>query len=167
MSVTVRATLAYGYFLGGSESNWEFQEVYGDDEYEDGYGPKLDWYASNDDEEDNDSFQDQALARLLTAAGFIETDWRAEGYHSRKAEAERRLGVRLERTGYEGGDLLLIARQEEEFGVYVGDVEEIDPAALPSIGNPEADALLTAALQTLGITPKQEKAAWLLTVHQG
>jgi len=165
MGRTIKASLAYGYTLGGDDGGWEFHEVYGDDEYEQGYGPKLDWYDSDD--EGGEGFQEQAMTRLLATAGFTETDWRADGYYERRWEAEKRLGVQFERTGYEGGDLLLIVRQEEEFDAYCGDVEEIDPGALTAVGNADADALLAAALQALGITPNQEKAAWLLTVYYG
>ena len=165
MGRTIKASLAYGYCLGGGDGGWEFQEVYSDDEYEIGYGPKLDWY--DDEDEDGDGFQEQATTRLLASAGFTETDWQAEGYYERRWGAEKELGVQFERTGYEGGDLLLIVKQEGEFDAYCGNAEEIDPAMLTAVGNAEADARLAAALQTLGITPNQPKPAWLLTCYYG
>jgi hypothetical protein len=153
MGSSADGILAYGFNLGGDESGWEVREA---NEFG---GLELDWF--DPDEDDGDAFTDAAKERLLAAAGFTETDWAAAGYFDREREAELRVGVTFEHHGYE--DYILAARR---FTVGQGDTKTIDPAALAS-NLADADTKLTAALATLGITPKQEKPAWLLCASYG
>ena len=157
MGTTTRAELSYGYRLQGNDGQWLVKEVHPEDSDE--YGLNLDWL------DDEDSFDDMAMKRLLAAlAGFTETDWRAPGYFDRKREAEARLGVAFGRTGWEADDLLLVTKQ---YGAYLGDAEEIDPAEMIAAAGAAADERLGQALEVLGMTPLQERPAWLLTAYRG
>lgn len=153
MGVSTDAILAYGYNLGGCDE-WLVEE-----QDEDGL-LALDWFTDDDDE----SFVDAAIVRLMEASGFVETDG-LDSYRAR-IEAEKNLGVEFVRychIDYSG--LILAAR---EIRVYRGDVKVIDPVALsrdPVEGG--WDAKLNAALATLGLTPKQERPGWLLCSYWG
>ena len=161
MGTTIKAELSYGYRLQGSDGEWLVREVHPDDS--DLWGLNLDWFDNEDGDEDN--FDEAAKRRLLATVGFTETDWRVDGYHDRQRAAEDRLGVQLERTGYEAEDLLLVTKQ---IGAYLGNAEVIDPAILVAEGERgDADARLRSALAVLGLTPVQEQPAWLLTAYRG
>jgi hypothetical protein len=157
--MTIQAELHYGYNLGDPDngSGWEFAEV--TDEYAE--TPALPWW-----DEDGDSFGEQAMTQLLTAAGFTETDRRADGYHQRRRDAEERLGVEFENTGYEASRALLVAKGTERTA-YTSEVTELDPAAMAAAATEAMDGALAEALRVLGITPAQTKPAWLLTCYYG
>lgn len=157
MGVTVKADLSYGYRLQGSDGQWLVREVHPEDADE--YGLNLDWF-----DDDEDYFDGTAKRRLLASVGFTETDYDVDGYFDRLNAAEERLGVQLERTGYEGEDLLLVTKQ---LGAYCGEAEEIDPAVLAAEASGEAGERLRNALAVLGLTPLQEQPAWLLTAYRG
>lgn len=156
MGVSTNAMLVYGYDLG-SDEGWKVREA-----DEGGYDLTVDWY----DEDHEDGFVEQAENRLLAAAGFTETDYRADGYFDRKAEAERNIGVEFE--SHCSGDYPMWLLAAHKITVYRGDVKAIDLAALsldPSRG--DWDAKLRNALTVLGLTPTQEQAAWLLCSYWG
>jgi len=157
MGMTAKAELHYGYHLGDEESGYEIAEV--DD---DAFGTDLTvpWW-----DEDGDSFDEQAMAVLRASVGFTETEY-SEGFYERQREADARLDVEIERSGYQGGQFLLVVKGRE-LGAEAGDVVELDPAELTAKVDEAADAALADALRTLGITPKQEKPAWLLTCYYG
>jgi hypothetical protein len=157
MGTTIKAELSYGYRLQGGDGEWLVREVHPDDSDE--WGLNLDWF-----NEDEDSFDEAAKARLLASVGFTETDYTVDGYYDRLDAAEKRLGVTLERTGYDAQDLLLFTKQ---IGAYCGDAEVIDPAVLVAEADSDADARLRSALAVLGLTPLQEQPAWLLTAYRG
>ena len=157
MGTTIKAELSYGYRLQGGDGDWLVREVHPDDSDE--WGLNLDWF-----NEDEDSFDEAAKRRLLASAGFTETDYNADGYYDRQRAAEDRLGVVLERTGYEANDLLLVTKQ---IGAYLGEAETIDPAVLAAEAGSEANERLRSALAVLGLTPTQEQPAWLLTAYRG
>jgi hypothetical protein len=157
MGTTIKAELSYGYRLQGSGGEWLVSEVHPEDS--DDWGLNLDWF-----DEDEDSFDETAGRRLLASVGFTETDWRVDGYHDRQRAAEERLGVQLERTGYDAEDLLLVTKQ---IGVYCGEAEAIDPAVLAAEAGGDADVRLRSALAVLGLTPVQKQPAWLLTAYRG
>lgn len=157
MGQSTNAMLVYGYNLGGGEDDWHVEEATGE------YGElKLDWY----DEDSEDGFIEQAVARLLRAAGFTETDWRADGYFARKREAEKGLGVEFE--SYCSGDYPIYTLAAHVITVHRGDCEllNLDQLARMPAENGWNDKL-TAALRTLGITPKQAEPAWLLVSYWG
>lgn len=159
MGRTIRAELYYGYSLGDDENGWEFAEV-DDEDYSS--TPTMPWW-----DEDGDELSDQAMGVLLAASGFTETDSSADGYYGRRREAEAALGVTFEATGYQGGRTLLVAASRE-FAADCGESVEIDPALMSdATTNAAADEALANALRVLGITPKQEKPAWLLTCYYG
>ncbi len=159
MGITVKAELHYGYNLGDSETDgWQFAEV-SDEEYNG--TPTMPWW-----DEDGDGLAGQAEKVLLAAVGFTETDWSADGYFDRQREAKARLGVAFEITGYEGGRTLIVASGTERTA-YSSEATEIDPAVLASTTTDAMDRQLADALRILGITPKQDKPAWLLTCYYG
>jgi hypothetical protein len=156
--MTIKAELHYGYDLGDANGEgWQFAELGG--EYDS--TPTVSWW-----DEDGDDFAEQAMEQLLRAAGFTETDWRAVGYYDRRRAAEATIGVAFEHTGYEAARTLIVAKGRE-YGAYTSDVTELDPAAMGAAADEAANEALANALKVLGITPKQEKPAWLLTCYHG
>lgn len=158
MGQSTNGILAYGYDLGSGDAGWKVREV-GE------YGElQLDWY--NPDDEDGDDFQTAAERRLLAASGFAETDWQVEGYFAREREAKARLGVEFDT--YCHGDYPMYLLATKVITVYRGDVKQIDMAELvqaPSVHG--WDDKLRAALETLGLTPTQDRARWLLASYWG
>lgn len=155
MGVSTDGILAYGFNLGGDEGGWEIAEV---DEYGE-WTP--DWY----DEEEEDLVSD-AETHLLRAAGFTETDYKAEGYYDRKREAGARVGVEL--VSYCSGEFPMYVLAAHHITAYRGDVKEIDFAALDQKRVDEGwDEKLRAACEALGVTPKQERPKWMLVSYWG
>ncbi len=156
MGQSTNAVLAYGYDLGGDESEWKIEEA-GE------YGAwEPDWH--HDEETDLISAAEQ---RLLESVGFAETyEDGADGYFRREREAQERLGVKFE--SYCSGDYPMWVLAAHKITVYRGDSEVIDPAELAALPERNGwDAKLQAAVKTLGITPKQAKPAWLLVSYWG
>jgi hypothetical protein len=152
MGQSTNAVLIYGYDLGGGEKEWLVDEASGD------YGDlRVDWY----DEEGQDDFVEAAMKRLRVSAGFTETDWRADGFFRRQREADDRVAVKFET--YCASDYPIYTLAAHVITVHRGDLEVLDLAQLQRLpGENGWDAKLTAALATLGLTPKQEKPGWLL-----
>jgi hypothetical protein len=135
--------LAYGFELGGSDE-WLVREAgeYGELE--------LDWYneASEDDagEDESGDFADAAAYRLL---------------------AEKALGVKIQSHGYDDPPQYLLVTKVLKASQ--GEVE--DAGAFIAIADDatrqEWDVKLRAALEVLGLTPKQEHAKWLLCSDYG
>lgn len=157
MGRTIKAELHYGYNLGDDEDGFQFAEV--DEEY--GITPTMPWW-----DEDGDDLAEQGKEQLLRTAGFSYDGPHDDAYYDRYRAAMANLGVTFERTGYEGGMTLLVAAGRE-YTAYTGDHTEIDPAAMNTAADAAADEALATALQALGITPKQDKPAWLLTCYYG
>ena len=154
MGTSTDGILAYGYNLGGEDGGFEVAET---NEYG---GLKLGWLAEDDDS------MGAAQDRLLAAAGFTETDWQADGYFERKRAAEESLGVQFDIYCSDGCPLYILAAKV--ITVSRGYVEPIDMTELVEAPNVNGwDAKLAAALSTLGLTPKQEKPAWLLCSYWG
>ena len=158
MGQSTDGILAYGYDLGG-EDEWKVREA-GE------YGElAVDWLPDPETEEDYDVL-DLLTTRLLAASGFTETDWEAEGYYRRKDAAEKALGVEIETCCSDDYTLYLLAAKV--ITVHRGDAKVIgmaalsDPALLAGY-----DAKLASAVAALGITPLQEKPAWLLSSWLG
>jgi hypothetical protein len=158
MGTTIKAGLSYGYRLQGDGGRWLVREVHPEDSDE--WGLNLDWY----NEEQHLSFDEAATARLLASIGFTETDWQVDGYFDRQRDAEARLGVEFVHVGYDADDLLLVTKQ---YSSYLGDAEAIDPGEMAAVSGAEADERLRSALAVLGLTPLQERPAWLLTAYRG
>lgn len=156
MGMITQGELSYGYRLQGSDGTWLVREVHPEDSDE--WGLNVDWL------DDEDSFDRAAKDRLLASVGFTGADYQADGYYDRRTAAEERLGVKLERTGWEAEDLLLITRQ---FTAELGEAQAIDPAVLLAEVQGDADEKLRQALAVLGLTPLQEQPAWLLTAYRG
>lgn len=159
MGMSTSAKLIYGYHLESQAEGWLVAEAHGPDS--DDYGLNLPWLG-----EDSDDFQSKAEDRLREATGYEEGDYRADpdGWRARRREAAAKIGVKFEAGGYEFGDLFLAA---VDYEADLGETKEIDPAAMLAAGAAEADEKLRAALAILGLTPTQEKPAWLLTACRG
>lgn len=159
MGQSTNAVLAYGYDLGGGDSEWKVRDA---GEY--GELPTLAWYTPDEDAEE---FEEAAERRLLAQlTGFTETDWQADGFFAREREAKARLGVEFET--YCSGDYPMLLLVAHVTTVRRGDCERIDLVDLQQ--RPEQkdwDAKLTAALNVLGLTPTQERACWLLCSYWG
>lgn len=149
------AHLAYGYNLGGKEGGWKLQ---GADEYgtfdfdwtEGGYG-----------------FADDVAARLIVAAGFTET--REEGkpdWYRRRREAENALGVEVERSGHHEHPGWMLVATGSQRRVEWADAMVLDLRELEHPPN-EWFEHLTAAVETLGITPTQDWPKWLVFPSYG
>jgi hypothetical protein len=164
MGQSTNAMLVYGYNLGGEE-DWELEGL---GEY--GELPDLPWYDADDEGGD---FQGAAERHLLAAlAGFTEEYPHGQpqetrrAYFDRKTEAEARLGVKFDT--HCSGDYPMFLLATKVITVYRGSVKDIDMAALAV--EPEMngwDEKLRAAVQALGITPKQERPQWLLCSYWG
>jgi hypothetical protein len=142
--------LVYGYNLGGDDS-WEIEEA---GEYS-AWRPE--WWGEDDD------LITALKRRLLATAGFTETDWRAKGYFDRQRQALSRVGVEVDT--YCSGDYPMWVLAAHVTTVHQGAAKEIDFAALEQArtgGN--WDGKLAAAIEALGVTPKQDGPKWLLLV---
>lgn len=158
MGTSTDAILAYGYNLGGDESGWEIAEVgeYGELDIE-----RISWMDAADEDDEDVDFVACAKRRLLQSVGFTETDWNVEGYFDRKRAAEESIGVEFD--SYCSGEYPMYLLAGHVITVRRGYVEEIDFTALAAqVVDGGWDAKLAAAIQALGITPKQAKPAWLL-----
>ena len=165
MGQSTDGILAYGYDLGGEEG-FKVREVgeYGD--------LAVSWWCPDPDAEESDDdeprdFQAAAKRRLLDASGFTETyeDGR-DGYFGREGAAEEALGVELESYCSDRYPMFVLAAKV--LTANRGDCDVLDIAAL---GDPAAlaafDEKLSAALAALGVTPVQDKPAWLLCSYRG
>lgn len=162
MGQSTNGMLVYGFDLGSNESEWKVREV-GE------YGAlAVPWFDETDeDSEPADDFETLAVRRLLDASGFTETyeDGR-EGYFGREREAQEALGVEFE--SYCSGDYPMFVLAAKVLTAYRGDCDVLDLAALSDPATLAAyDEKLTAALAALGLTPVQEKPAWLLCSYWG
>ena len=161
MGQSTNAMLVYGYHLGSDDNGWLLEGV---GEY--GELPTLDWY--DPDDEDGDGFQETAEKRLLAEiAGFTER-WAkgSEGYWDREREAKARVGVQFET--HCSGDYPMYLLVAKGITAYRGDVKEIDfPTLQAEMQAADADTKLRAALDALGLRPKQERAQWLLCSYWG
>jgi hypothetical protein len=160
MGQSTNAVLVYGYNLGGGEIDWLVEEVDGE------FGElRLDWFNGEDESGEND-FIEAAEKRLLQAAGFTETDWRADGYFERKREAEARIGVEFE--SYCSGEYPIYTLAAHVITVHRGDCELLNLDELARMPSDNGwDEKLASALHTLGLTPKQPEPAWLLVSYWG
>lgn len=154
MGMDPEGRLVYGYALGGDEDGegWQIAEAgeYGEWEPE--------WQGE-------DEIIEAAEIRLLASVGLTETPYEADGYHKRKREAEARLGVKFVPHGGEFSCWTLVTHT---IRVEWGEVAELDFAALMAERvEGDWDAKLAHALAALGITPKQERPAWLLLAFYG
>lgn len=164
MGQSTDAMLMYGYHLGGDDAGWEVEET---DEYGALDASQIPWVLDEEHEEGTDfDLVEEAGALLMASVGFTETDWRAEGYYDREKAAKAELGVTI-KTHCSGVTPMYVlaahcvtARR--------GHVDEIDFEALSrEVAEKAADAKLAAALQALGITPKQDNPRWLLCSYWG
>lgn len=155
MGQATDAILAYGYDLGGD--GWKLEGL---GEY--GELPPLPWW------DDEDDFPDAAVRHLLTQiVGFTET-WedRREGYFDRERAAKAELGIVVETYCSESCPMYVLAAHVTT--VKRGDAEAVDPLDLAQRPSAEGwDDTLRTALTTLGITPTQEGAQWLLCSYWG
>jgi hypothetical protein len=150
----------YGYHLGGDEDGWLIE---GADEYGEFDLNQLDWYS------EEDGFIESVERRLLeVVAGFTETDWRADGYPERKAAADATVGVEME--SHCSGDYPMYVLAAKVITAYRGDAKVVELPDLVDRSRPGVESWndkLTAALDALGITPKQQRPEWLLCSYWG
>jgi hypothetical protein len=153
VGTSTNAMLAYGYDLCGEP--WKFREV---GEYDE---PVLPWY----DEDSDDGFIEQAEARLLAAHGLTGT-WEDDGYYDRKEQAQARAGVEFD--SYCHGEYPMWLLAAKVITVYRGDSKVLDlPALMADPAEKGWDDQLAAAIETLGITPTQDKPGWILVSYWG
>lgn len=159
MGTSPTGLLMYGYDLGGNEG-WKLREA-GE------YGElALHWYDNTTDEGAEAEFVAEAMRRMLAEiVGFTETDELADGYHERARAAEEALGVVIQHVWtWEVTYYVLAARV-----VDASDAPE--PVDFDQLERDRIelrfDDRLQAALDALGITPAQERPAWLLSSFYG
>jgi hypothetical protein len=158
MGTSTDAILFYGYNLGSSEDEWHIEEAGEDGEWE------PDWYDAKDG--DDDDIVTAAENRLLASVGFTESDWRVDGYYERKGHAEARVGVELD--SHCSGDFPIYFLAAHKIVARRGYAEEIDLTQLEaSRVEQDWDGKLRAAVEALGITPKQAGPKWLLVSYWG
>lgn len=159
MGQSTDAILVYGYDLGGADEGWK---VKGLGKY--GELPPLDWY----DEDQDDDFPAAVEKRLMAAvAGFTE-QWAPgageNGYFDRKAQAEKKVGVKLKT--YCSLSVPAYALAAHATTVARGEVEYIDPQDM--LWRPPSedwDSRLVVALDALDLAPVQERPRWFLVSH--
>ncbi|MEV2239589.1 hypothetical protein [Micromonospora sp. NPDC049891] len=156
MGTSTNAMLVYGYDLG-SDDEWKLEGAgkYGEYDWE-----AHDWH--NEDE----GFAESAEVKLLAAHGFTETDWQVDGFYQRQREAKAAMGVEV--VTHCSGEYPMYVLAAKEIVAHRGDAKVLDLDAL----NREAveggyDEKLRAALTALGLTPKQDRARWLLCSYWG
>ena len=161
MSTSTDGILAYGYDLGGEESEWK---VEGAGEY--GELPPLGWYNPEADDAD---FMGAALETLLAAQGFTDVWVRGAdnaAYFANRKAAEAAVGVDLECYCSNEFPMFLVAAKTIRVGR--GRVKTIDWQALGRERvEQDWDGKLAAALSVLGLVPKQTAPAWLLVSYWG
>lgn len=154
MGMDPRARLVYGYALGGDADGegWLIGEAGEYGEWE------PDWIGEDD-------IISAAEKRLMASVGFTETDYKADGYFDRAREAKAQLGVEFVSHG---GEYSCWALAAWKVTVEWGEVAMVDLAALMSERvDGDWDAKLAHAITALGVTPKQERPAWLLLAAYG
>ncbi|SFQ31834.1 hypothetical protein [Amycolatopsis rubida] len=159
MGDIAKATLAYGYDLGGDEPGWKVVQT--DDDYDQ---PKVPWH---DPETEDEAFMEAAERRLLaTLGGFTETDRHADGYRDRKKTAKKSLGVEFVMHGDRDFDCYALATTTID--VQAGDATPVNPAELSDPADlAQRDRRLADALDALGLTPLQDRPRWLLLAYGG
>ncbi|GAA1766367.1 hypothetical protein [Streptomonospora arabica] len=159
MGMAAHGVLAYGYHLGG-DGDWELE---GTGEFDEEF--PADWY---DDEGD---FADQAMVRMLVAAGLATHEQAAQGYWDGRDEAEQQLGVDFESTGSldgRGHEGHILVAAGSSVRADWGEALELDVARMNDADQlAEWDERLAWALGVLGLTPKQEGPRWLLGANWG
>ncbi len=153
MGTSTNAILAYGYDLGGGEDEWKVREV-----DEDGL-LDLPWYS----DEDMD-IMDAATDVLRTAAGWVDGDYGAPGYFEQRQAIDDQVGVEIK--DYCSGDYPMYLLSAKTITVRRGDAKLLDLAGLQAETD-TYDERLRAACEVLGITPTQEKPAWILVSYCG
>lgn len=152
MGMAAHGVVAYGYHLGGDDGS-AYEIVGGHDD------PP--WY----DHEQGD-LPEQAMLRMLVAAGLATEEQAAERYWPGRHEAEKELGVDFESTGSLVGDgyvgHMLVAKES----AVQADWGEALPLDVAEMNNPsrlaEWDERLAWALNVLGLAPTQAGPRWLL-----
>jgi hypothetical protein len=151
MGTSTDAILAYGYDLDGPDGEWQIREV---DEYG---SPTLDWW-------DDDDIIEAVETKLLAATGFTETDWQVDGYFTRRREALAAIGVEV--ISHCSGECPMYILAAHSTTARRGGPKTVDPADMAALQK-DADARLARALEALGMTPTQDKPAWLLASDWG
>lgn len=160
MGTSPTGKLMYGYYLGNDE-RWKVREA-----GEHGDELVLPWYDNTVDTDGDLDFVAAAMRRMTAEIfGFTETDWEVEGYHQRKSAAEEALGVEIEHTW----------TWEYTYYVLAAHVVSSSDAPTPvDFDQLERDRIelrwddrLQRALDALGITPTQDRPAWLLSSFYG
>lgn len=153
MGTSTNAYLMYGYDLGGGDGPWQIQGI---DKYDTWEPAWLD---------EDEGFMESVLNKLRAAAGFTETDWRADGYFERRNAVDEQLGVEVE--SHCSGDYPMYVLAAKKFTAYRGDVEAIPTDLSALVAAESLDAKLARALEVLDFKPIQEKPGWLLVSYWG
>lgn len=161
--------LAYGYNLGGDDAGWEITQAGELGEWtppwpntnpssDIRYDPGIDDLILDDELRD---LIEDARQALLAGTGFTDTDTDAPGYVERLEQAQRRVGVEL--APYSSMTYPMYVLSAHTITVHRGHFETVDFAALDAKRTSEEwDTKLAAALDILGVTPRQQSPAWLL-----
>jgi hypothetical protein len=159
MSESTDGILAYGYNLGGEEDGWQIAEA-----GEGGWDWAPEWY-DTENEDFPDGFVAAAWSELLVATGLMtEADWDADDRYERQEAAKKRLGVEFVTFCSDSAPMYVLAAHEVTAAR--GHVQEIDFADLDRqrVAG-DWDVKLDRAIKALGVTPKQDRPAWLLVSY--
>lgn len=158
MGTSTDGILAYGYDLGGTESEWKFEAPWWT-KGEWGWEGEAPWGSTDGDDEGD--FSEWVEKTLRVRVGeFAETDRRADGFFKREADADARVGVKLET--YCSGEYPLYLLGVKIYVVSRGDAEAVDFTVGPSW-----DTKLRIACEALEIKPLQDQPKWLLASYWG
>lgn len=162
MGRSTNGILAYGYDLGGPEE-WKVREW--DD---DSYTLNVPWAPREGDEGDNDADEDEdeesSWEGRLT--GQIVRAWNVQhgtsykpGDWSDGEDVLKLAGIELETYCSDSYPMYVLCAADP-LTAYRGDA--VDTTEKLAADRAQWDEQLSWALQALGLTPKQEKPAWLL-----
>jgi hypothetical protein len=153
MGTSTDAYLLYGYDLG-SDDEWKIRDIGGHG----GWEPA--WL------DEDEGLTESALKALRAAAGFTETDWRADGYFERQKAVDAQIGVEIE--SHCSGEYPMYVLAAKQLTARRGDVEVVDMADLQAaVASEDLDGKLARALGVLGFRPTQERPQWLLCSYWG
>lgn len=155
-NVLSRASIAFGYNLGGLESSdgWRFKEV-----DENGFA-KLEWYDDEKSDEDVESFADYANRVIAEKLGHASRLTSIPNDGARYAAAMNYAGAQVVTGGFESDRYFLITHEVETTPSNAVDLS-FRKLSLEQVQN-NWSSTLARAITTLGITPDVDHPRWML-----
>lgn len=165
METNGNGILAYGYNLSSGEKGWQIEEADETGRWTPPWSHQDRPVQSLNELIDRDwNLAANAAQTLLASIGFTEFDRRADGFYERRRQAQEKIGVALTRYCSRSFSSWLLSAHAVI--AVRGSVQTIDFPALDKLRVENGwDAKLTHAATALGITPKQNKPAWLLVSY--